>query len=343
MTIGDTTYELQVDTGSSDTWAAANAAPAGFTPIPNEYLYIAYQDGTYALGPLGNDAVTLAGLTVPEQTVSIVDQTTVTTATDTDYVGIIGLSFNNLTSEFLGPEPAAADRILPYPGGQAHYSSIMNTIFNIDNLTPDVFSLALSRDPDEVATADQYGGVFVIGGQPDLNDPTINVTTPIVSTPMIDFNVSYLINVDSVTYGSQVLDQGAQYLVDSGTTLNYAPDASVTAYWNQFNPRPDANGNVACNTPIPPYAITIAGQTFTVNPADILLPNGDGTCVIGIQPSGGGTNVLGDVFMLNVLAVFDWATEQIRQVMLPYCGILCCANQLTGLVGGSSIRFQHED
>ena len=188
MTIGDTAYDLLVDTGSSDTWAAANAAPAGFTPIPNEYLYIAYAGGTYALGPLGNDSVTLAGLTVPEQTVSIVDQTT---ATGPDNVGLIGLSFNNLTSAFSGQEPAAADRPLPYPGGDIKYSSIMNTIFNVDNLTPDLFSLALSRDPDGVPNTDQYGGVFVIGGQPDLTDPTINVTTPVVNTPMVNFNQNY--------------------------------------------------------------------------------------------------------------------------------------------------------
>lgn len=313
MTIGDTAYELQVDTGSSDTWAVANAAPAGFEPIPNEYLFIQYADLTYALGPLGNDSVSLAGLTVPEQTVSIVDQSNVTTAGDPTYVGIIGLSFNDLTSEFLGPEPNAATDTLPTPGTGLHYSSIMNTIFNIDNLTPDLFSLALSRDPDEQPTADQYGGVFVIGGQPDLTDPTVNVTGSLASTSMVNFGTDYTISVDSVTYGAQTLDQGVDYLVDSGTTLIIAPPASVQAYYNQFSPAADINtGTVDCNTAIPPYAVAIGGQEFPVNPADILLPNGDGTCQIGIVPSGSGLFILGDVFLLNVLAVFDWSTEQIR-------------------------------
>ena len=200
----------------------------------------------------------------------------------------------------------------------------MNTIFNVDNLTPDLFSLALSRDPDEIANADQYGGVLIIGGEPtDLLDPTLNVTTPIVSTPMTDFNNSYLIDVTSITYGSQVLDQGVSYLVDSGTTLITAPDASVDAYWQQFSPAPGANGTVACDTTIPPLTVTIAGQDFPINPADLLRPSGtdDGICIINIAPSGDGTNILGDVFLQNVLAVFDWGAEAIRWVLL----LISCA------------------
>lgn len=191
----------------------------------------------------------------------------------------------------------------------------MNTIFNVDNLTPDLFSLALSRDPDEIANADQYGGVLIIGGEPtDLLDPTINVTTSIVSTPMTDFNNSYLIDVTSVTYGNQVLDQGVSYLVDSGTTLILAPDASVNAYWQQFSPAPGTNGTVACDTAIPPFVVTIAGQEFPINPADLLRPSTTpGICIINIQSSAGvGTNILGDVFLQNVLAVFDWGAEAIR-------------------------------
>ena len=144
-----------MDTGSSDTWAAANVLPAGFDPIPNEYLYIEYADGDYALGPLANDTVTIAGLAVPEQLVSIANQSA---GFGSDYVGIIGLSFNALTSENLGQEPLAADRPA-YTGGQVHYSSIMNTIFNVDKLTSPLFSLALSRDSDQKSTSETYGGV----------------------------------------------------------------------------------------------------------------------------------------------------------------------------------------
>ena len=154
--------------------------------------------------------------------------------------------------------------------------------------------------------------LFVIGGQPDLTDPTINVTTPIASTPMVRFNHDYTIAIDSATYGDQVLDQGAEFLVDSGTSLLLVPDASLTAYKNQFNPKPDSNGNVACNSTVPPLGFTIGGQTFFVNPADILRPNADGTCGFRVGNSGSNGGALGDTFLINVLAVFDWGAEEMK-------------------------------
>ena len=46
-------------------------------------------------------------------------------------------------------------------------------------------------------------------------------------------------------------------------------------------------------------------QDLLTNPYDLLLPDGDGTCISGIQDCGFGPFILGDVFLKNVLAVFD--------------------------------------
>jgi len=60
----------------------------------------------------------------------------------------------------------------------AVYPSIIDTIFEIQNLTGSMFTLALSRD----GSNNSYGGVIATGGAPGLTDPTINASSSFVST-----------------------------------------------------------------------------------------------------------------------------------------------------------------
>jgi hypothetical protein len=62
----------------------------------------------------------------------------------------------------------------------AVYPSIIDTIFEIQNLTGPMFTLALSRDESN----DSYGGVIAIGGVPSFTNPTINASSSFVSTPI---------------------------------------------------------------------------------------------------------------------------------------------------------------
>lgn len=92
--IGTQTFEVIVDTGSSDTWVVetgfncvdvATQAPepesaCGFGPtytidstfkeIPGEFFNITYGDGEFLLGFFGTETVTLAGITV-QQTIAL--------------------------------------------------------------------------------------------------------------------------------------------------------------------------------------------------------------------------------------------------------------------------------
>ena len=221
----------------------------------------------------------------------------------------MGLSFIDLTSAYSGTDPSADDTSAP---GNEPYSPIMNTIFEVEHLTDAVFSLALNRDD---ATNADFGGVLAIGGLPDLTASTVNVTTPLVTTPMTTPNASYTIAVTSAQYGTST-DQDAdlQVLIDSGTTLIYLPDASADIFNGQFNPPAvlGAHGayTVACTATVPVLTFTIAGQAFTVNPIDLLIPNGV-NCTSGVAQSSG-QSVLGDVFLKNVLAAFDWNDMSIR-------------------------------
>lgn len=59
---------------------------------------------------------------------------------------------------------------------------------------------------------------------------------------------------------------------------------------------------VECTAQAPSnIGLTIGGQTFVLNPADLILSNGDGTCTTGIAPAetegSVAQYVLGDVFL----------------------------------------------
>jgi hypothetical protein len=94
ITFGTEDVQVILDTGSSDTWLiqkgftctdangnTQSAATCNFGPVyngtitqtPNENFQISYGDGEFVNGIIGTQDVTLAGITVPKQTVSCND------------------------------------------------------------------------------------------------------------------------------------------------------------------------------------------------------------------------------------------------------------------------------
>jgi hypothetical protein len=59
---------------------------------------------------------------------------------------------------------------------------------------------------------------------------------------------------------------------------------------------------------VPTVAINIAGTDFTINPLDLILSQGENSCIGGFTQGGTGSEdlyVLGDTFQKNVVTVFD--------------------------------------
>lgn len=115
-------------------------------------------------------------------------------------------------------------------------------------------------------------------------------------------------------------------IVDSGTTLLYVPDKVADAYVETFDPPAtlyEGDYYYPCDATAPDFGIKIAGTVFNISSADILLPDSGPTdnstgveyCLIGILPGGVGDEALtifGDVFLKNVVAVFDVGASMMR-------------------------------
>jgi hypothetical protein len=197
-------------------------------------------------------------------------------------------------------------------------------MFNDGLVAMDAFSLLIERQNSGAS------GFLALGGVPDIAFTQNFTSTPIIITHISGFPVAldfYTINIDHVVVnGATVANSGGssvEYIVDSGTTLNFFPTSVANAINAAFVPPAKfdaAEGvyTVSCTAKPPTFSISISGVLFTTNPLDMILSNGDGTCITGITDGGSSLTqdvfILGDTFQKNVVSLFDIGagTMQVR-------------------------------
>lgn len=197
----------------------------------------------------------------------------------------------------------------------------MQTIFNDYTYDPPLdkqFSVVISRD----ASGDGYGGSLTVGGVPSLTDPTVNVSSTSYTSASLQTVAPYTelayyaIDVDAFVVDSATSDAGARVIIDTGNDYIEIPAASADAFNSHWSPAGsyDANGFyvIDCDaTSGADFAVAIGGVDYQVNPVDLIRPyDSSGTSCMStvIRTSGisSGLSALGDPFLRNVVAVFDW-------------------------------------
>lgn len=256
--------------------------------------------------------------------------------------GLVGLAYSLLTNAYPGTDPHA-----DVPGSETPYNPIFTTLYT-DNLTAPIFSLALVRDAADSQAAISSSGYLGIGGIPNIPHDPVFVSTPIdivgtlsIGRPVYEFYQitvdGWAISNDSSTqfnllptrnvHKQPVLANDTEVIVDSGTSLVYVPDDVAAATAGLYDPPAtysEASGlyTIDCDaTPPAVVGVAINKKIFYINSAGLIVALSETMCATGLQPSFGGNNILGDVFLRNVIAVFDVGAAEMRFAARQYTGV----------------------
>ncbi|KAJ7612329.1 acid protease [Mycena polygramma] len=293
-------FLIDFDTGSSDLWIPSSGCTSSTCSSKSKYkasssstsskksgsFSISYGDGSTVSGPVYSETVTVAKVAVTKQWFSPV--TTLSSSFKDDVIdGILGLAFPAISN--LNKNPVFTN---------------MNAQGAVD---ANQFGFHLAES----------GSELYLGG-----------TNSELYTGDIEFNAVdssggfWQATGASVKVGSTSAVTGFQTIIDTGTTLAYGPPAAVKKLFAKVSGSKlfdSTNGyySYPCDSP-PKISFNWGGKDWTVS-ADALnlgtTESGSSDCVssIAAQDLGLGTDVwlLGDAFIKNVYAVFDFDQEAV--------------------------------
>lgn len=223
---------ILVTAGSSDLWIPSTSCKSSVCSPKHEYnagasstskklpgtFSIHYGDGSSVSGPIYNDTVTVAGITVTEQTLSGVTELSSDFQTDpTD--GCVCTSWISLQN---------IDDISPCSVFGFAYPKISNLKANTffvnaflqDAVPSNEFSLFLASSGSELflggTNTEKYSGV------PEFHN--VELSTGF-----------WQISGASITYGSSTAVSGFETIIDSGTTIMYGPPAAVKKFYAKIS------------------------------------------------------------------------------------------------------------
>jgi hypothetical protein len=300
---------------------------------------VKYTDGEFLSGMLGTEELGIGGVDEDRikvrQTIGVVQRGW--WMGDGVSNGLMGLAFPTLASnvQALNYTSIMWTLCVPtVPHSTPTRTLISKPSFEQHPTLPAVFSLALSRPTLTNPTA---GGLLAIGGIPDIPHSPDFVTVPIrpilsntyafYSVPISGFDITppALSSTSPPilplqNYTSYPLDM----IIDSGSSLLRFPDQLAEHIASLFVPPAMYAGAsdtylVPCSAKAPRVGVVIGGKSFFVAEEDLMnkgpgnvRDGGQGMCTLAVLRQGRGDAVLGDSWLVGVLAVFDVGRREMR-------------------------------
>ncbi|KAJ7196213.1 aspartic peptidase domain-containing protein [Mycena pura] len=301
--VGSQTFDLIVDTGSSNTWVGSGTkySPGSTSTNTRKSFSVSYGSGSVS-GTEFTDTVAFGGLTVTKQ--SIGDGTTSSGFDGVD--GIIGFGPVDLTEETVS--------------GSTTVPTVMDNLLSQGKISTEV--LGVSFAPESGSDEDDTNGELTLGGTDATKfSGSITFVPKSTTSPYSEF---WGVTVSSTTFNGKSIGGSASAIVDTGTTLIFIPTAAYNAFLSASGGTTDESTGLASwrTAPTANFAFTIGGVSFTLTPAQYLvpasqladfgLPSGN----FGWIADGGSTAadinfIIGQKFLENYYSVFDTTNKRV--------------------------------
>ncbi|OAX40083.1 acid protease [Rhizopogon vinicolor AM-OR11-026] len=250
-----TTYNLMVDTGSSNTWVGSGTAyvKTSTSYDTGEPVAVGYGSGSFE-GTEYTDTITIGtGLTITQQSIGVANTSSGFTGVD----GIVGIGPVDLTEGTLTKEESTT---IP---------TVTENLYTQGLISEIVVGISFEPTNAEAIT----NGELTFGGTDATKYTGTIAYTPLTTTPLAStfWGIS-----ESITYGSTIIMSEITGIVDTATTFTLIPSYAYVAYKSatsstldqptgllrittaQYHAMYDLNFNIGSNT----YALTPNGQIW---------------------------------------------------------------------------------
>ncbi|KAI6112377.1 aspartic peptidase domain-containing protein [Pisolithus thermaeus] len=309
-----TTYNLIVDTGSSNTWVGAST-PYKVTSTSvdtGEPVSVTYGSGSFS-GTEWTDTVTLGLLSITQQSIGVASQSSGFSGVD----GILGIGPEDLTQRTLTNEPAT------------EIPTVTQNLYSQGQIPAEIVGVSFEPTNTESSTNGEltFGGVDSTKYTGSLSYTPLTTTAP----------AAYYWGIDeSITYGSTVILSETAGIVDTGTTLILIATNAFNQYQALTGAVSDsATGLLRLTTSqynaLQNLYFNINGVTYTLTPNGQIWPRSLNTYIGGSSSyvylivnnigsnSGSGLDFInGQTFLERFYSVFDTANSRVGFATTPY-------------------------
>ncbi|KAL7911456.1 putative aspartic protease [Trichoderma velutinum] len=302
VTIGGRSWDLIVDTGSSNTWCGAQSScePSSTGKSTGGSVQVSYGSGSFS-GTEYKDTVSFGGLTVTSQSVGAARSSSGFSGVD----GIIGFGPVDLTEDTVSNANTVP--------------TFMDNLYSQGSISSEV--LGVSFLPESGSDSDDTNGELTLGGT-----DSSKYTGSLTYFPTLQSGSAapyWGISIASFTYGSTTLASSATGIVDTGTTLIYIPTKAYNAFLSAAGGKTDSSSGLAVfsKAPTSNFAIKFGSTTYTLTPAQYLVPtsqysfyglsSGKYYAWINDGGSSGVNTIIGQKFLENYYSVFDTTNARI--------------------------------
>jgi hypothetical protein len=312
ITLGGAPYSVQIDTGSSDLWVAADSVPNA--KGTGKTAKVTYAVGE-AEGPIMMAELEFAEYKVPQQAFFQVQPDSSHPAN----IGLIGLGPGDVSTIFttLNSDSGAPP---------------VDSIFNQNKSSPNFLSVLLGRsdDPDNPFPGDLTIGTYLDGYEAIQNQPQLTVDTAKHGNQhwsiLLDPDGIIGPNGDSIplqtTVSSTKNSQQLTAFFDTGFTLPQVPSSVAQTIYSQIEGATLVNNSLGeiwsmgCDKEVN-ITFKAGNQSYHINPLDATMSlsdlgvTGDG-CVGTFQPIGANAvnadtdMILGMAFLRNVYLLVNY-------------------------------------